>query len=417
MRQQLRAIKLDNNKPLLIGLGAGVVLAAMLWSGAQQPYSKIRLPQLTSSEWQAPESTADVEIPATLIYEIAEGDSLSGIFSYLDISQAQMYQVLEADYAVLALDTLRPGNRLGFWLDEADNKLMALELAFNPAHKVRFTRVEDGFEVEEIRLEGQWRAESITGEVHGSFSKVASEVGLSANDVATIANLFKDKFNFRRDLRAGDKFGVVRQSQFVEDEFTGNREVLAVSFSRGDKHVEAFRHTDGQFYDGEGGSLQNAFLSRPFNGNYRISDNFNPRRLHPVTGRVKPHNGTDWALPSGTPLLAAGDGVVTRVENHPYAGRYVVIDHGSRYRTRYLHMSKVQVRKGQRVTRGQRIGLSGATGRVTGAHLHYEFHINGRPVNALTAKIPKATAVDKSERQQFYASVHDYRKLMGVEGE
>ncbi|WP_245595633.1 MULTISPECIES: peptidoglycan DD-metalloendopeptidase family protein [Ferrimonas] len=413
MRQKLQALDFRAIQPWWLMAGAlSIALYALL---PTSQHGQIVLPDLTTEPVPELVSLDSVTLPETLSYEIAKGDNLSRIFSLIGISQKQMYQLLEADYSVLALDTLKVGDRLNFWLDEADNDLQKLELVFNPAHKVRFTQVAPGeYEVEEIRLEGQWRSTGVHGEVKGSFARVAQQAGLNANDVAEIENLFKDKLNFRRDLRAGDQFGVVRRSQFVDDVATGNHEILAVSFVLRGKEVDAFRHTDGQFYDADGNSLQRAFLARPFNGKYRISDHFNRHRKHPVTGRVKPHNGTDWALPSGTPLLAAGDGVVTRVENHPYAGRYVVIDHGGRYRTRYLHMSKIQVRKGQRVSRGQRIGLSGATGRVTGAHLHYEFHINGRPVDALKADIPMASSMAKKERQAYYAQAHQYREMMGM---
>ncbi|TKB48473.1 peptidase M23 [Ferrimonas sediminicola] len=415
MKQRLQALELPTLQPKWLMAGAlSIALFAMLPSS--QPY-RVDFPTLVSSPAPEPAAPSEVEMPETLSYEVASGDSLSGIFSLIGVSQQQMVQVLEADYSVLALDTLRPGHRLNFWLDEAGNSLNKLELVLSPAHKVRFTRVEPGsFEVEESIIDGQWRTKTFEGEVHGSFARVATQAGLSVSDVANIENLFKDKVDFRRDLRAGDRFGVVRNSQFVDGQATGAHEVLAVSFMMRGREVSAFRHSDGQFYDQDGNSLQRAFLAKPFNGKYRISDHFNPRRKHPVTGRVKPHNGTDWALPGGTPLLAAGDGVVTRVENHPYAGRYVVIDHGGRYRTRYLHMSKIQVRKGQRVSRGQRIGLSGSTGRVTGPHLHYEFHINGRPVNALKADIPMASSVPRRERQGFFAESHQYRKMMGMEG-
>ncbi|BDY05476.1 peptidoglycan DD-metalloendopeptidase family protein [Ferrimonas sp. YFM] len=415
MKERLQALDLKALQPKWLMAGAlSIAVYAMLPSS--QPY-RMHFPELVSSPAPELTSPAEFEIPETLSYVVASGDNLSGIFSLIGVSQQQMVQVLEADYSVLALDTLRPGHRLNFWLDEADNSLQKLELVLSPAHKVRFTLAAPGsFEVEDILLDGQWESKAFEGEVHGSFARVATQAGLSANDVANIENLFEDKVNFRRDLRAGDRFGVVRSSQFVDGQATGAHEVLAVSFVMRGREVSAFRHSDGQFYDQDGNSLQRAFLAKPFNGRYRISDHFNPRRKHPVTGRVKPHNGTDWALPSGTPLLAAGDGVVTRVENHPYAGRYVVIDHGGRYRTRYLHMSKIKVRKGQRVSRGQRIGLSGATGRVTGAHLHYEFHINGRPVNALKADIPMASSVPKKDRQAFYAKSHEYRTMMGIEG-
>ena len=134
-----------------------------------------------------------------------------------------------------------------------------------------------------------------------------------------------------------------------------------------------------------------------------MSSPFDPQRRHPVTGRIAPHNGTDFAAPTGTPVLATGDGVVVMTRNHPYAGKYVVINHGSTYTTRYLHLSKILVHKGQKITRGQRIALSGATGRVTGPHIHYELIVRGHPVNPMTAKIPMANSVPKKDMANFIA--------------
>ena len=145
-----------------------------------------------------------------------------------------------------------------------------------------------------------------------------------------------------------------------------------------------------------------------------MSSGFNPRRKHPVTGRISPHNGTDWATPTGTPIVSTGDGVVIMTRKHPYAGNYVVIEHGSRYKTRYLHLSKILVRKGQKVSRGQRIGLSGATGRVTGPHIHYELIDRGRPVNALTANIPMAQSVPKSQMVEFERNRYKMDKMLKV---
>ena len=215
--------------------------------------------------------------------------------------------------------------------------------------------------------------------------------------------LLKDKINFARDLRAGDRFEVVQSRQFVGETLTGNREIQAVKIYNRGAEFSAYLHSDGQYYDQNGDSLQRAFQRKPINGRYRLSSHFNPKRKHPVTGRVSPHNGTDWATPTGTPIVTTGDGVVAMTRNHPYAGKYVVIDHGSRYKTRYLHLSKILVRKGQKVTRGQRIGLAGATGRVTGPHIHYELIDRGRPVNAMKANIPMANSVSKKELAAFKA--------------
>ncbi|WP_298442236.1 peptidoglycan DD-metalloendopeptidase family protein [uncultured Ferrimonas sp.] len=369
------------------------------------------------------ELTARIDLGPQHRYQVQSGDTLSAIFDRFNLSQKQMYQVLEADYSVLALDTLMPGNQLNFWVD-AEGLLTKFEIEFDRSHQVVFAKAPQGFEVNEVLIDGQWQSQSIGINIQGSFSRSAQRAGLRSALANQIHTMFKDKLDFRRRLRAGDTVRVLLENQSIDGNATGNSRLLAVEFEGRNWQHTAYLHSDGNYYDADGASLARAFMRHPFAKSYRISSKYNPRRLHPVTKRVSPHNGTDYAAGRGTPILAAGDGVVKRVENHPIAGKYVVLQHGGEYRTRYLHMSRIDVRRGQTVVRGQKIGAVGSTGRVTGAHLHYEFHIRGRAVNSLTAKIPMATSVEKQDKQQFLAQVYLYQtqmqemlaKQMGVEG-
>ena len=389
-------------KPLMLGIylpAAALTLGAFSYQPLE--YSlPLDLPQPQVSVVQAgePDSLVELNIPDYL-YTIQPGDTLSTIFEQLGVSQKEMYQVLESDVSILALDTLKPGDKLGFWLGEG--QLQQLELRFNPAHQVVFTRAaEETFEYNEVRLEGEWREQVVTGEINGSFYVSAQRAGLTALEIQRISALLEDKINFRRDLRAGDQFQVVRAEQYVDGVPTGITRLEGLRVLNRARELTAFMF-DGQYYDLNGESLARAFSRYPTKSRYRLSSHFNPYRKHPVTGRVRPHNGTDFATPIGTPILATGDGVVTRVTNHPYAGLYIVIEHGDKYKTRFLHLSKALVRKGQTVSRGQKIALSGNSGRSTGPHLHYELHINGRPVNAMTAPIPVAEGVGDEQRLAF----------------
>ncbi|WP_156904868.1 peptidoglycan DD-metalloendopeptidase family protein [Ferrimonas senticii] len=383
---------------------------------AAQPTPAVATAELASgngavaNQSSEPEPVIDANAP-TYQHRIEKGDTLSALFDRFAISQQQMLQVLEADYEVLALDTLMPDDILYFWVDGA-GQLTKFEIEFDRARQVVFNRVDDTFSVERIEVEGHWRAHPTAIEIRGSFERSATKAGLSLAQAQQISQMFKDKLDFRRQLRAGDKVRVLHQYQSIDGEATGNWRLMAVEFEGRNWLHTAYLHDDGSYYDADGNSLARAFMRHPFEQTPRISSKFNPRRLHPVTGRVSPHNGTDYAARTGTPILAAGDGVVQRVENHRIAGKYVVIKHGGEYATRYLHMSRIDVKRGQTVSRGQRIGAVGATGRVTGAHLHYEFLIRGRAVNSLTAKIPMATSVPKKEKGEFLVKVDGYQKQM-----
>lgn len=347
----------------------------------------------------------DVIEPPTFEYQIQPGDSLSGIFNQLGFSYQSMMSVMETDLNFLALDTLQPGNQLRFWRNEETNNLEKMELSFSVADKVVYRRLDDGsYEFEDISIPGEWKQMPLVGAINGSFSMSANKLGLNSVEIDQVVSLLKDKLNFSRDLRAGDTFEVLQRAQYVEGVATGKREIEAVKIVNRGRLVSAYLHSDGQYYDAKGDSLQRAFQRYPVSRNWRLSSHFNPKRLHPVTGRISPHNGTDFATPIGTPVQSTGDGTVIMTRKHPYAGNYVVIQHSSTYKTRYLHLSKILVRKGQQVSRGQRIGLSGKTGRVTGPHLHYELIERGRPVDAMKANIPMANSVPKKEKAEFLAA-------------
>lgn len=326
----------------------------------------------------------------TARHRVQPGDTLSSIFGAVGAPMSDLYKIMEADVEYLALATLQPGTEFRLTFDGA-GQFTELALEVDPARTVYFTRTdEDTFEYRKTEAETHWVSEVLRGDIEGSFYASAVRAGLTPHQIASVNQLLEHQLNFRRDLRAGDQFAVIVGHEMTENQSTGKIRVEAVSLKRGADLHTAFRFEDGNYYDETGKSVLPAFRRWPTTTSYRISSNFNPRRKHPVTGRISPHNGTDLATPIGTPIVSTGDGIVYRTGNHPFAGKYVDIDHGNAYKTRYLHLHKILVKKGQKVERGQRIALSGNTGRSTGAHLHFELHINGRPVNPMTADIPTA---------------------------
>lgn len=372
----------------------------------QDGYSQFESKMSSSQEgWQ---------IPPSFEYQIQSGDNLSTIFTQLGFGYQQMMKVMETDLDYLVLDTLRPGNTLRFWKNEESSVLEKMELVLGIADKAVFTRNSDGsFSFEQVTLPGEWRQQPLTGSIEGSFSSSAYRVGLNSNEIDQVVSLLNEKINFSRDLRVGDSFEIVRRNQFVEGVESGKRQIEAIRIFNQGREISAYLHTDGQYYDANGQSLQRAFQRYPVTKNWRLSSHFDPRRLHPVTRRIAPHNGTDFATPIGTPVMSTGDGTVILVrKNHPFAGNYVVIEHGSKYKTRYLHLSRILVSKGQTVSRGQRIALSGNTGRTTGPHLHYELLENNRAVDAMKANIPMASSVPKKEMASFLATVKQLNTLL-----
>jgi murein DD-endopeptidase len=316
-----------------------------------------------------------------------------------------LHQVLEADVEYLSLETLQPGKRVTFKYDR-HRALEALVLRIDAARTITFAIQDDGaFVARKEESETHWYSAITRGAIKGSFYASAVKSGLSDAEVAEVANLLKSKIDFRRDLRSGDTFTVITGREMTHDSPTGRQRIEAVSLLRGLKAYNAFLFDDGNYYNETGESVLLAFLRWPTEKRFRISSSFSSDRLNPITGRRSPHNGVDFATPVGTPIVSTGDGVVSRVGNHRFAGRYIDINHSGTFETRYLHLSKVLVKQGQRIKRGQKIALTGNSGRSTGPHLHFEFHVNGQPVDPLTADIPTAAKVPDVKLASFKAQV------------
>lgn len=348
------------------------------------------------------------EEPEWQEYVVQNGDTLSSIFNGLGLPLATMYKLLDADKERV-LDGLKPGQTLSLLIDE-DNLLQEFKIQQDLMHSRLFTRTGEGYQSNLKTEESRWESRTLGGVISGSFYISARDAGLSPSQIQRVANLFQWQLNFARDLRQGDSFKVVVQREFVDGQSTGKSELQAVEITNKGKTYQAFRHEDGKFYDARGESMERGFVRIPLERNVRISSNFNLTRKHPVTGRVQPHNGTDFAVPTGTPVVAPGDGVVVKATRHPLAGNYLVIRHGRQYTTRFLHLSRFLVKQGDTVKRGQRIALSGNTGRSTGPHLHYEFHVNNRPVDPMQVKLPMAEGLSGAERRAFLARVEQYKK-------
>ncbi|WP_241264619.1 peptidoglycan DD-metalloendopeptidase family protein [Marinobacter daepoensis] len=348
--------------------------------------------------------------------EVREGDTLSEIFQANGAPLSDLHRIMEADAEFLALETLKPGTRLSLHFNQ-ENRFSKLTLHLDPAREVVYLKREDGsFEHQQYEADTRWVTEVIRGRVDGSFYASAIQAGLNRAQIQLIDQLLGNQLNFRKDLRVGDEFRVIVGHEMAGETSTNNTRLQAVTLHRASKTHYAFRFHDGNYYDEDGNSVSPAFLRWPTSKRYRVSSPFNKNRLHPVTGRRRPHNGVDLATPSGTPVLSTGDGIVRRVGNHPYAGRYIDIDHGGAHTTRYLHLNKVLVRSGAQIQRGQKIALSGNTGRSTGPHLHFEFHIKGQPVDPLTADIPTAAAIPKAELAAFQRKVDEQLVVMKYAG-
>lgn len=242
-----------------------------------------------------------------------------------------------------------------------------------------------------------------------SFSTAANKAGITYTEINKILQMFKGKIQFSRNIRAGDSMRVL----FTESK--GKGKICAVEFtlSRGGKVASYLNTADGKYYDERGlkPARSAGFARFPFHSRVRVTSPFNPRRLHPVTGRVRPHNGVDFGMPVGSLVSAPSDGVVDKAGFSRSAGYFIVLRHSSTVSTVYMHLSKLSVRPGQRVKQGATIARSGNTGISTGPHLHYEVRIGGRAVNPLRVKLDnQRVELNSKSRKAFAASIKKYKR-------
>ncbi|MGF1719629.1 peptidoglycan DD-metalloendopeptidase family protein [Vibrio kyushuensis] len=406
----------------LIAIAVFAFSFAALLTFNSQPKDEVSEIKVTS--YQNPEAENTLESPhykseqnlARVHYFVKVGDSLSTIFSSWGIPYETTQRILESDLESLKLDTIKPGDHIELFLDSDSKELVKMVYHETLVERAIYKKVKnEGYVYEFVEESGEWKDKLVSGTINGSFSSSAYKLGLTTAQIANITRVLRDKVNFSRELRAGDTFNVLITQQYVGNHLTGNNEIQGISINVRGKDISAFLAKDGRFYDRQGNSLEQAFDRYPIDKKFRrVTSPFNPKRKHPVTGRVTPHNGTDFATPVGAPVYSTGDGKVIAVRNHPYAGKYLVIEHNSVYKTRYLHLDRFLVKRGQTVKRGQKIALAGATGRITGPHLHFEVLVRNRAVDPMTADLPLATSISSSERESFMARVSVFDELVFV---
>lgn len=398
---ELKDVGLDSGA-LHMAVVVGTIASGML---DIDPNSAVQIADATSYEDYGIELFDDISflelelaadepfVPEWETHIVESGETFAVVAqNELGLGYSEVLALLEDLPDQRLLTNWRAGNSFDYKLDE-DGRLLSLRMMQNTRDGIMLERDTDHFAITTIERQGEPVQRLYAGSVSGSFARSAQATGLNSGSVTELTRLLEKKLDFRRDSRRGDRFQVLVESDMIDGETLDSR-VLAVKYDGERMDLTVVRNpNDDNFYTPEGGSLDPAFARHPFEGNYRLSSNFNPRRLHPVTGRVSPHNGTDFAMPIGTPIIAPANGRVERVGNHHAAGRYIVIRHDNGYRTRYLHLSRPLVTQGERVDMGERIALSGNTGRSTGPHLHYEVIVNNTPVNAMTVDLPESTSL------------------------
>lgn len=384
------------------------------FSDDEQSYASFSSDELESSLSLSNQVVAhEPYTPEWQTYKVQAGDTFAETAEHsFGLGYSEVLALLDSAPENAMIDQMRVGDELDYKVDRRGN-LLALRIMKSSRTGYLFERddIDQQFAVRNIERTGEATQRLFAGTVSGSFGSSARATGLSGTETAELIEVLGKKFNFNRESRDGDRFQVLIESDMIDGKPYDSR-ILAAQYE-GRNDLTVVRHDDS-YYTPDGQGLDAAFNRHPFQGDYRISSSFNLKRKHPVTGRISPHKGTDFAMPIGTPVEAPADGRVTRVVNHPLAGKYVVISHDNGFRTRYLHLSRAVVKPGERVKMGQEIAKSGNSGRSTGPHLHYEIIANGSQVNAMRVKLPEGRALSgqalasfKAESRELLAKLND----------
>ncbi len=345
------------------------------------------------------------------------GQTFGGILAQADLSPSEQHSLLLAFREQANPARMRDGTEITLrWIRGAET-VRGVDVAINPDELVRLERDDFG-----------WRSATVETPVWVDTMKVAGVIerdlwsavvmnpelaemprGDRARVIDLMDRVFQWQLDFSRQIQRGDAYRLVFEREVRPDGTMRTGRILAAELVNRDQPLYAIwfdLHDDGQggYYDMEGESLRRAFIRAPLEYR-RISSVFNMNRLHPIYGDRRPHIGVDYAAPTGTPVMATSDGVVTHRGVRGGYGNLIEVRHANGFMTRYAHLNGFasSVRAGGRVSQGQVIGYVGMTGTATGPHLHYEMHRHSQPVDPLNVDIPAGDPIPDDARDRWEA--------------
>ena len=296
-----------------------------------------------------------------------------------------------------------------------DGLMRAFTYGIDELRTLRVVRDGNDLRADVLARRYETRVETVGGTIESSLFGAIEASGEEDQLALDLADIYAWDVDFNTEIQRGDSFRVAVEKLSLDGAFARYGRILAAEFVRGDRVLRAFRHEGAGgagYYDSEGRPLRKAFLRSPLRFT-RISSRFSRSRLHPVLHVRRAHLGVDYAAPSGTPVAAAADGVVSAAGWMGGYGRTVRIRHPNGYETLYGHLSRIDVRPGQRVAQGARVGAVGATGLATGPHLDYRMSRDGQFVDPLRLESPPAEPVPENERLAFAQTLRRSAALLG----
>ena len=340
-------------------------------------------------------------------HKIELGETFDKILESYSIEKKEITKIKNSLKKKVDFNKLNTKQILLFSLDKTNNKIIEFTYQTSSTQKVFLKRNidEDNFNEEMLSIKLDKQIVYKENIILKSLYNAASEQNIPANTIIEFARIYGFQVDFQRDIRKQDKFQIMyeiflnNKNELVE---TGEILFANLKLSGQDNSLYYFEKEGSEgHYDKSGKSIKKALMKTPING-ARLSSPFGMRK-HPIDGFNKMHRGTDFAAPTGTPIMASGDGVVKKAGWCGGGGNCVKIRHNSTYQTIYAHMSKFArgIKTGVRVKQGQTIGYVGSTGKSTGPHLHYEVIVNGKKVNSQKLRLPSGKILKGKERKLF----------------
>ncbi len=341
------------------------------------------------------------------MYTIKNNDSIEKILKKFNIKNEDIKSI-SVGLKRKKLSNIYSGRKLKIIYKKLDrnlNTVVNIVFPISNINSVEVRKTQEAFIIKENILRLNKKEVVLRGQIKNNLYSSAVNSGIEPNIIVEFARIFGFEVDFQRDIRKGDWFEILYE-KFLDDNNkvrdTG-KIIYASMYVNGEEiNLYNFKYNNIQeYYDIKGKSITKSLMKTPING-ARLSSSFGMRK-HPILGYNKMHRGTDFAAPSGTPIMASGSGTVTRARWCGGGGNCVKIKHNSTYETVYAHMKSFAkgIKEGKKVRQGQVIGYVGSTGMSTGPHLHYEVHVNGKKVNSQRLKLPSGKILKGDERKEF----------------
>tara|TARA_R100000935_G_scaffold28384_1_gene48721 strand:+ start:139 stop:1374 length:1236 start_codon:yes stop_codon:yes gene_type:complete len=345
---------------------------------------------------------------------IRSGDSFGGILDTHGVDRSKVYEITEQVRETFNPTKLVVGNP--YVILKAKDSVNTPEYFIYENDKIDYTVVNIGENIAAFKSQKPVtvKRRTVSGVIVSSLSEAMSNQGLSVLLSHELSSIYQWSIDFWK-LQKGDQFKMVYYERYINDTiYAGIENIEGAVFVHEGKPYYAFDYVadpekgESDFYDEEARPLQSFFLKAPLNFS-RISSRFSGNRYHPVQKRWKAHKGTDYAAPHGTPIWSTANGTVIASGYTGGNGNYVKVKHNDTYTTQYLHMSKRNVRVGERVRQGDVIGFVGSTGLATGPHVCYRFWVRGTQVDPFRQNLPAADPIAENLKEDYFASIEPVR--------